>query len=438
MAVFYTPPYLPNSMYRPNYYVTSQPSPFPLVRARAFVIVDGLIVTELYKPPAYTVGVAPINYYFEFDVAKVLQTLSAPNPTDISKPFPKFLNAAYDVLCTDCHTDTALIVYYAYRDPITNDLVPLTTGSPPTPVVDTIPLGNYSVIGCRQTLDFIGMDSYAIDYPTVGGVYDRYFLTNLPYVYPTAATTTTNPIPICRTDNLNMTYIPTSGTNAIRVIIYDNNQVVQGTAGYISVAPNLTFTPRSIGVGIPQLAVTSFTPPFFPIGLPGIPNGWYYSIQAGNLIGTSFTLQSVKYMFQIVDCCANKIRLHWLNRLGGVDAYTFTNKKTVFEGTKSDQAQKPQSFNYSATPPTTTYDKGRFKIQQIVNKSYELESTFYDAFWGQWIAELLSSPEVYMETSTGLVAVVIEDSQIKIEETNELVNVTLTIVEANEISVQQN
>jgi hypothetical protein len=124
--------------------------------------------------------------------------------------------------------------------------------------------------------------------------------------------------------------------------------------------------------------------------------------------------------------------------LGGVDAYTFTNKKTVFESTNSDQAQKPQSFNYANTPPTTTYDKGRFKIQQVVNKSYEVESTFYDAFWGSWIAELLSSPEVYMETPSGLVAVIIEDSQIKIEETNELVNVTLTIVEANEISTQQN
>ena len=102
------------------------------------------------------------------------------------------------------------------------------------------------------------------------------------------------------------------------------------------------------------------------------------------------------------------------------------------------QAQKPQSFNYANTPPTTTYDKGRFKIQQVVNKSYEVESTFYDAFWGSWIAELLSSPEVYMETPSGLVAVIIEDSQIKIEETNELVNVTLTIIEANEISTQQN
>ena len=43
-----------------------------------------------------------------------------------------------------------------------------------------------------------------------------------------------------------------------------------------------------------------------------------------------------------------------------------------------------------------------------------------------------------METPSGLVAVIIEDSQIKIEETNELVNVTLTIIEANEISTQQN
>ena len=438
MAVFYTPPYLPNSMYRPNYYVTSQPSANPLVLARALVFVDLVFVTELYKPPAYTVGSAPTNYYFEFDVAKVLQTLSAPNPTDISRPFPKFLNAAYDVLCTDCQTDTALLVYYSYRDPVTNDLTPLTTGSPPVPVVDVIPVGNYSVIGCRQTLDFIGMNAYAIDYPTVGGVYQKYFLTNLPYVYPTASTTTNNPIPICRSDNLNMTYIPTSGTNAIRVVLYNDAQVVQGSAGYITVAPNTTFTPRSIGVGIPQLSLTTFTPSTFPIGLPAIPNGWYYSIQAGNLIGTSFTLQSVKYMFQIVDCCANKIRLHWLNRLGGVDAYTFTNKKTVFESTNSDQAQKPQSFNYANTPPTTTYDKGRFKIQQVVNKSYEVESTFYDAFWGSWIAELLSSPEVYMETPSGLVAVIIEDSQIKIEETNELVNVTLTIVEANEISTQQN
>ena len=435
MAVFYQPPYLPNSMYRPNYFVTYQPSANPLVLARASVYVNGSVVltTLLNKPPAYTQGVAPINYYFEFDVAKILQSVSAPNPNGISKPFPKFLNAAYNVLCTDCQSDVALIIGYWYRDPVTNDLTQLTTGAPPVPVTDIIPLGTYSVIGTRQTLDYMGMDAYAIDFPAVGGVYEKYFLTNLPSVNPQATVKTNNPIPICPDDNYNLTFIPTSSTNRVRVIVYDQNQTIFGSAGYITITPNTTFKPISIGVGMKQIDPL----PGFG-GFAVLPVGWYYSIDAGNLIGINYTLQSRKYTFKIVDCCANKLRLHWLNRRGGADAYTFTNKKTVLEGSKSEQAQKPQSFNYTSTPPTNSYDKGRFKIQQIVNKTYEVESTFYDSFWGAWIAELLSSPEVYMETPSGLVAVVVEDSQIKIEETNELVNVSLTITEANEISVQQN
>ena len=142
-------------------------------------------------------------------------------------------------------------------------------------------------------------------------------------------------------------------------------------------------------------------------------------------------------MFKMVDCCANKVRLHWLNRLGGSDAYTFTNKKIVLESNSSEIAQKMQTW-IQASPSVYTWDKGRYKIQQTVLKEYEVESTFYDVSWGEWLAELLSSPEVYMETSSGLVSVVITDSQIKIEETNELINVTVKFSESNNISVQQN
>lgn len=431
MSILFSPIYLPNSAYRPNYFVTFQSSADPLVLAKADVYVDGNLVTELQKPPAFALGVAPITYYFEFDVSKILQSLSAPNPNDLTQSFPKFLNAQYtNISVNGVRTIFYIVVTYYYRDPVTNDLTLLTTGAPPVPVTDTTPT-TYAVIGCRQTLDFMGMDAYAIDYPTVGGVYEKYFLTNLPSVYPTASTKTDNPILICATDNLNLTFIPTSSTNSIRVVLYNPSQIVVGPPSYINSNPNNTYKPVTFGISPIQLdpVLTGFV---------NIPVGWYYSIDAGNLIGSAYTLQSRKYMFKIVDCCANKVRLHWLNRLGGADAYTFTNKKTVFESTKSEQSQKPQTFNYSLNPPTTTYDKGRFKSMQVVNKSYEIESTFYDSFWGSWIAELLSSPEVYMETPSGLVAVVVEDSQIKIEETNELVNVTLTITEANEISVQQN
>lgn len=439
MPVFYTPPFTPNSMYRPNLFVTYQPSADPLVLAVASIVVDAVVVTTIRKPPAYTVGVAPINYYFEFDVSKILQTVSAPNPKQLTTTFANNLNVSYDALNSDCHTEVGLVITYYYIDSITGLLTQLTTGAPPVAVVDTIGSGYYATIGTRQTLDYMGLDSYVMDYPVVPNVYDRYFLTNLPSVYPQATVKTSNPIPICRTDNLTMSYIPTAGTNAIRVIVYDTTQTVIGSAAFVSVTPNSTLTPRTFGAGIPQLVnMIAPTNPAFALTLGNLPVGYYYSVQVGNLIApATFTLQGVKYMFKVVDCCANKVRLHWMNRLGGTDAYTFTNYKLVYETNKSQIAQKPQKW-MTATPPTYTFDKGNFKIQQTVTKQYEAESTFYDISWGMWLAELLSSPEVYMETSSGLVSVVVDDSEIKLEETNELVNVKIKFSESNNISVQQN
>jgi len=435
MAVVYTPPYTPNSMYRPNVFVTSQTTSDNLVLAIASIVVDSISVTTIRKQPAYTTGSAPTTFFFEFDVSKVLQTVSAPNAKTITSVFPKDLNVAYNTLNSDCHTSVGLIISYYYIDPVTNLLTQLTSGG--SPVIDTIGSGYYATIGTRQTLDYMGLDNYVIDYPTLPNVYDKYWLTKLPYVAPQAITTTNNPIPICKTDNLNMSYIPTAGTNALRVIVYDANQSIVDS-GFVTMTPNSTLTPRSIGVGVPQLTQFTYSNPTVPLSLAGMPVGYYYSVQVGNLIAPStFTLQGVKYMFKMFDCCANKVRLHWLNRLGGSDAYTFTNKKTVLESNSSEIAQKMQTW-IQASPSVYTWDKGRYKIQQTVLKEYEVESTFYDVSWGEWLAELLSSPEVYMETPSGLVSVVITDSQIKIEETNELINVTVKFSESNNISVQQN
>ena len=439
MPVLYTPPYAPNSQYRPNLFVTYQPSANPLVLAIASVGVDLSTVTTIRKPPAYTVGSAPINYYFEFDVSKILQTVSAPNPKTITSVFAKDLNVAYNSINNDCHTQVGLIISYFYIDPVTNLLTQLMSGS--SPVLDTITSGYFATIGTRQTGEYMGLNSYAMAFPTLPNVYDKYFLTNLPSVNPQAAVKTNNPIPICNGDNLTMSYIPDASTNAIRIIIYDTNQDFVNPAGFITtptIAPNSTLTPRTFGAGIVQLAaLIQPTDATFAARLLALKPGEYYSVQVGNLIMAGFIPQGVKYMFKVVDCCANKVRLHWLNRLGGSDAYTFTNKKIVSESNSSTLAQKAQSWILTA-PSSYSFDKGRFKIQQTATKEYEVESTFYDVSWGEWLAELLSSPEVYMETPAGLIAVVITDSSIKIEETNELVNVNIKFIESNNISVQQN
>lgn len=432
--LIYSPPYTPNSMYRPNLFVTMQPSANPLVLAVANIYVDSLtLTTTIKKPPAYNAGG---NYYFEFDIAKILQTNSAPNPTTLSTVFAKDLNVTYNFLNNDCHTAVFVSVSYYYIDSITGLLTQLTAGSPPVNVVDNFGPGYYATIGTRQTLDYMGLDSYVLDFPVVGGVYDRYFLTNLPSVYPQASVKTNNPIPICSSDNLTMSYIPTAFTNVLRIVIYDQNQNFINPAGFISITPNSTLTPRTIGVGIPQLAATTISPAL-SIPIANLPVGYYYSIQGGQLIGGGFIPQGVKYMFKVVDCCANKVRLHWMNRLGGTDAYTFTNFKKVSVTNNSSTAQKPLGWN-TFQPSTYTFDKGRFKIQQTALTQYEVESVFYDISWGKWLSELISSPEVYMETPSGLVAVVVEDSEITIEETNNMVNVRITFSEANNISVQQN
>ena len=428
MPVVTAPHFTLNSQYRPNVFVMSMTSSDPLVLAQASIVVDSLGVTSIQKAPAYNIGT---TYYFVFDVAKVLQTYSAPKGQNKTTVFLNTLNAAYQVASPDIHTQVGLIVSYYYNDPTTGLLTQFAT-------TDTVTTNYPAIAGTRQTRNWadMSMNSYILDYPTVGGVYDRYFLTNQRSVYPTATTKTNNPIPICSGENLTMTYVPSSTTNALRVIQYDANQNVVGTAGFIQITPGSTLTPRTIGAGIQQLQAATMTP---SNPMTGIPTGNYYSIQAGNLtLPSTFVLQGVKYMYKVIDCCNERtVRLHWLNRLGGSDAYTFTSKKKVEEKTKSDTAQKPLNW-LTTLPPATSYDRGMFKIQQEVTKEYEVESSFYTEQEGAWIAELLSSPEVYMETPDGLIAVVIQDGKITLSENEELLNVVIQFVEANYISVQSN
>lgn len=428
MPLVTPPPFALNAQYRPNIFVVSMTSANPLILAQATIVVNMSSITTIQKTASYNIGT---TYYFIFDVSKVLQTVSAPKGTGVTSVFTNTINASYEVASTDIHTRVGLIIQYFFNDPTTGLLTLFGSN-------DIIPTDYPAIAATRQIRDSnnMGMVDYIIDYPVVGGVYDRYFLTNLPSVYPQAAVQTNDPILICDGENLTMSYVPSSTTNALRVVLYDADQNTIGVAGFIQIVPGSTLTPRTIGAGIQQLLATTMTP---ANSLIGIQTGYYYSIQAGNLVlPATFDLQGVKYMFKVVECCGEKsIRLHWLNRLGGSDAYTFTSKKVITQKTKSEKAQTPLAWNIAA-PHVKIGNRGSFKIQQETVKEYEISSSFYTEQQGEWIAELLSSPEVYMETPLGLIAVVITDSSIKIIEDEELINVTINFIESNEVSVQSN
>jgi hypothetical protein len=402
-----------NSQYRPNRFVVSMTSAAPLVLAQASIVIDFLGVTSISKSPIYSIGT---TYYFEFDVSKVLQTYSAPKSNAKTSVFPDTLDQPLNVSNTDIHTKVALIISYFYNDPTTGLLTQF--GS-----TEIIPTDYPAIAGTRQTRNwqFMGMDLYI---QIFGG--GSPFLTNAPIIYE-----------ICQTENAYLTFIGYTATT-VKVTTKDSSGSVIDT-GLFTVTPNSDFVPTTIGTGLTNLATQSYFDGSVNVLDPNIS---VYEIQ----VGQSFLLGSVWSFFpfseirtyKLISCCNERsVRLHWLNRLGGADAYTFRSKKTVTQKIKSELAQKPQTWNYTL-PAASSYDRGLFKIAQDVSIQYEAESEFYTTAEGSWISELLSSPEVYMETSDGLIAVVITDSDITISENDELLSVTISFVESNNISVQQN
>jgi hypothetical protein len=264
------------------------------------------------------------------------------------------------------------------------------------------------------------------DYIMLTGSGNTPFLTNAP-----------NPYSICPSENAFLTFV-TNTCNAVRVITQDSS-LAGIDEGLFWLAPDTTFVPATIGVGMTNLATQSYFQGSVNMADPNIAQ---YQIHVGNayFFGSSyiFVQASETRFFKVTECCEERsVRLHWLNRLGGADAYTFSSKKTYGEKNKSQLAQIPQVFGYTL-PPAVSYSKGSFKIQQETQVEYEVEGKFYDEATGAWLAELLSSPEVYMETDAGLIAVVITDSNITIQENDELLYLTITFVEANNVSVQTN
>jgi hypothetical protein len=418
MPLVTAPPFALNSQYRPNKFLVSMTSANALVLAQASIVVDSVGVTSMSKSPLYFIGT---TYYFEFDVAKVLQTYSAPKSTAKTTVFPDTLGVPLNVSNTDCHTQVGLIISYLYNDPVTGLLTQFIT-------TDIISTGYPATNGTRQTRNFaaMGMDAYSM----VTGSAATPFLTNFPNVIG-------NPYPICSNENHYISFIPNL-CNAVRIETVDSGGVLIDS-GLFSITPNANLIPTTIGVGMINLATQVYFDGSVNMSDPNLAE---YRVYVGNayLIGGNwlFVQASESRVFKKIECCAERsTRLHWLNRLGGADAYTFSSKKTIKQKNKSELAQVPQTWTYN-TPPTTIYDRGLFKIAQDVSVEYEVESKFYTEAEGLWIAELLSSPEVYLETSDGLVAVVITDSSITTSENNELLNVTINFVESNNISVQQN
>ena len=401
MAILSPPIYNPASISHQVEFITQIANPNPLDYALAELFVNGSAVSTVQIPPFQTGGGV---YLFRIDFQAVATQLTAPIAQNKSSIFGPQLNTNYSAINTDNLADLALIVTYWEKDPLTNK--PSNIG-----IVDLVPFGTYSVLNAtRQRGEDLSLDAYIVA--------PREPYTNQPQPYK-----------ICPEENLFLTLPPTF-TNAIQIQTFDEGGALL-ESGNFAKPLQLGQTPYTIGVGVSQLD---------PLGVVNItaPAVASYTVTAGLLLfGTIFIALTRPQVYELTKCCQERsLRIHFINRLGGGDAYTFKANKRRSKESKSNTASIPLPWDYSATPPTNIFDRGRFKIDTTVREVYEVEGLYYEEEEGLFIAELFSSPETYIETEAGLLPCIVKDKKLVVSQTDGFITASAVIEVAVDESLQ--
>lgn len=95
----------------------------------------------------------------------------------------------------------------------------------------------------------------------------------------------------------------------------------------------------------------------------------------------------------LVDSCSNddeRVRIHFLNALGGIDAVNFCTAEETYE-TQSSAWEKPLSY------PLVKSDGGSQRYNVKGNDSYKVTTTCYTEQEMIWLKELLRTPAAWIE-----------------------------------------
>ena len=420
MPVISNPTYLPTSGYRPVEWVTSVTTLAANIVEWAVVEVffNAVKVAEFKKAPFSSVsGGAVITYGFKLDPQAIFQNLKAPIAQSIKSSIFGPLGAGYSFDNTDFYTSINLSVSYLFRNSTTGLLEPV-------PAATDVTLATPTFVAARQQAEDQSLKPAY--FPDPLNLAPAKFLTNSPGTQD-----------ICLDESLFISIIGGLG-NALRVTTFDAAGIAIDEGIFSSPISGVN-SQETFGIGPNEIRATVWD----LAGAVNIDNPLVasYRVTFGSY-GPPFVPLSESKFYTLVDCCEERAtRLHFFNLLGGADAYTFKSLRIVSVETKSGRAQKPLGWDFTLPSPHNVSDKGRFKIDSQADDIYQIESTFLEPDAAQWLCELLSSPEVYLEQGGDLLAIVIDDTTQEIEtsETSaiQLVRFSVTFRLANSRVIQR-
>ena len=140
------------------------------------------------------------------------------------------------------------------------------------------------------------------------------------------------------------------------------------------------------------------------------------------------TVKSQDYTFNVVDYCT-PYTLHFLNDLGGFDSFPFQVAKDSYTFEKEYYKQDPLRIQSDGTYVFSNLD--REVVQNYTNQKQKtrLISNWITSTESEWLRELFSSPEIYLQNGSEFTSVLLKvtDYEQKYEEFNEIFNIEVEV-----------
>jgi hypothetical protein len=111
-------------------------------------------------------------------------------------------------------------------------------------------------------------------------------------------------------------------------------------------------------------------------------------------IVSAYTPYTQQALYEIDQICSKKLKLFWLNELGGVDDYAlpFVALSAVVS---SERFEKPLAWDAGAASPHAQYDHGRLRNNLSANRVYRVE-TRVASNTAEYLRALITSAEIYI------------------------------------------
>jgi len=152
----------------------------------------------------------------------------------------------------------------------------------------------------------------------------------------------------------------------------------------------------------------------------------YYTIETRGASGSSIPVR-----YNIVDVCTKyeSYRIHFLNKLGGFDSFTFDLLSRENNTIERKKYRRNLGAYSGATYVYNDLQRSNIIYDTQVNETMVLNSNWITDAEAVWLEELLSSPITYMESANGIEVINITDSayEVKKRVNDKLFNLQINI-----------